>query len=512
MTQGNLHEFAYADFVLMLSEQLRDVQKEGHPVFCTGQEGCEDVYLSSFIKKVRQYHNCHACLDFLRRYGNLVFVKENTLHSVFWNSTVEEMAPPELRKAVRKLRAYVEKGETIFTIFADNRAILGRPITNTYWRHMWAGNIKPCLDRKAYQVQAAYSQALESLSRAVKEINPEDCRVVRKIIECTHRGQLFMDQLEWFEKAIQIYDDNKLLDLAAHLAKVPHHMGNIRNTVLFKALEAAHAGENPQTIMAQFNNMTDATVYQRPQAPAKSGTIVQAEQLFAELGFTKTDLARREMAFDELEGGWRPQQEKPPVVPETSIFAHLANAPRPVQTKHGLKLSHRTMSWRVFQRDILGECINLQISIEAGMPYCTLTTPAFPGTKPIFKTPQQMGWYFYTKPVLAREYNLILGRYTNVLGMTQLPLGQIMFILEGAKDQRSPAIGLFPELIRTELFGIRAVIEEYSKSKQLERIMPTRQSAAGVAYNIAPAANWNANLRIIFASGMTQEVFIDRYE
>ncbi|XYD09857.1 hypothetical protein R1A27_04725 [Methylobacterium sp. NMS12] len=43
-----------------------------------------------------------------------------------------------------------------------------------------------------------------------------------------------------------------------------------------------------------------------------------------------------------------------------------------------------------------------------------------------------------------------------------------LLVLRGARDQREPGLCLFPETLRSDLHGIRAVVEAYSRTRQIE--------------------------------------------
>jgi hypothetical protein len=83
----------------------------------------------------------------------------------------------------------------------------------------------------------------------------------------------------------------------------------------------------------------------------------------------------------------------------------------------------------------------------------------------------------------------------------------VVVILDGALDTRDPGAALFPETIRQELHGVRAVIEAYSKRATLGP--PGGPAACGL--DLRKGANMDSHLRVTSATGKT-DYRIDRWD
>lgn len=76
-------------------------------------------------------------------------------------------------------------------------------------------------------------------------------------------------------------------------------------------------------------------------------------------------------------------------------------------------------------------------------------------------------------------------------------------MIEGAKDQRTPSACLFPEILKSELRGIRSVIEAYSHCEQMQGT--EQASAAGVTtakIKLAPVIKINPKLNLFRLSNL----------
>jgi hypothetical protein len=71
----------------------------------------------------------------------------------------------------------------------------------------------------------------------------------------------------------------------------------------------------------------------------------------------------------------------------------------------------------------------------------------------------------------------------------------VFFILKGSRDSRNSSLSLFPEFIRSDLHGVRATIEAFSKSRQLA-VPEGEPLASGLMVVPAENASWDVVLRV----------------
>jgi hypothetical protein len=88
-------------------------------------------------------------------------------------------------------------------------------------------------------------------------------------------------------------------------------------------------------------------------------------------------------------------------------------------------------------------------------------------------------WYLYSMGSLAEAYNLRKDTWVDVEAVTLKPCNWYtmspnqaegaIFILKDCLDMNDAGLGLFPEILRSELHGVRSVIAAHSKSQTVQR-------------------------------------------
>jgi hypothetical protein len=82
-----------------------------------------------------------------------------------------------------------------------------------------------------------------------------------------------------------------------------------------------------------------------------------------------------------------------------------------------------------------------------------------------------------------------------------------IFLLDGARDAHSQSLALFPEILKSDLHGVRSVIEAHSR---IGRIAGVEESTAcGLTFSdkLQPV-----HVRVTHATGVAVEYKIDRWE
>jgi hypothetical protein len=91
-----------------------------------------------------------------------------------------------------------------------------------------------------------------------------------------------------------------------------------------------------------------------------------------------------------------------------------------------------------------------------------------------------VSWYFYSEGSTAAQWGMTAGAWAPVSAVFLSPHEwqepsrfahqgmHAFFAVEGCRDARNPGLALFPEILKAEFHGIRAVIEAYSNRGVLE--------------------------------------------
>lgn len=207
----------------------------------------------------------------------------------------------------------------------------------------------------------------------------------------------------------------------------------------------------------------------------------------AELGVAPA-FERRYAKLEELETIWIPtadgETKKPEgvfgsvVTKEKKEYERIEKGPIP---SHAVK-----MTWEKFRREVLPRALKIEAKIGNGnLSMSAMLTATNPDAPPIFKydTAERrcpVSWYVYAEGSPAKLWGLTPYTHVPVTAVVLQPnmwggdenaypsCGKgAFFILEGAKDLfGKPGLALFPQLMKSELYDIRKVIEAYSNQNQ----------------------------------------------
>lgn len=165
-----------------------------------------------------------------------------------------------------------------------------------------------------------------------------------------------------------------------------------------------------------------------------------------------------------------------------------------------------------------------QLSAEKAQDYLTVLTAADHDSPPVIQwdvpgARNPLSWYVYHGGSAPSEWSLAYGSFTEVNAITLQPSmwnggnehqgAAVFFILEGAHDSRAKTcgLGLFPEFLKSELHGIRATIEAFSRNGVIEGA----ESASACGLRIQKGIPANAEFRVTTDNGIINYT-IDRWD
>ena len=85
----------------------------------------------------------------------------------------------------------------------------------------------------------------------------------------------------------------------------------------------------------------------------------------------------------------------------------------------------------------------------------------------------------------------------------------VMFLIKGAKDTKNRGTSLFPEILRSELHGVRSVIEAHSQGDKFTG--DDQASAAGLMFKGDGRQTWGVELRVK-SGAVTSSYILDRWD
>lgn len=502
-------------------------------LFTTDASGLFQAYLSGFDDgPERQYHNCHACRHFFERYGGLAFLdKRGFLLSAVWELTD---TPACYRKAVQPVITMVEKARITGPFFPSLLA-WGTPET-CQWHHF---SIQAPQNTFCYGNMLTASQAMAEkqedyriLCRGLADFDEATLAQAVRLLEtegALHRAEKVLGPARW------LLDLHKRRAATQHrrirenltwyaVATAPPGFCHPRTTMIGSLLEDIAAGLAYNDIAAKFKAKMGWR-YQRPQAAPTAGNIAQAEKIVEKLGIANS-LRRRFARLEEIapHALWVPRPRVEATPKSREVFSHLHELRQKVGVPY-VTLPRVVMTWEKFQREVLPKAKTIEYYTSGGNDnYIAFITAVDMDAPPIL----QWDTMEYRNPVSRYVYQggsppgqWGLGPYiwypvTAITGKahtwsSHIPSDHhsdaLILLLEGAQDRAAQQLGLFPEILKTELRNVRATIEAYSQKGQIEG--KDEASACGIAFQ--KGDKWACIIRVT-SEGQAQEYCLDRWD
>lgn len=457
-------------------------------LFTTDATGLFDAYLSAFPEESRQHFNCHACKRFIESFGGLVVIgPDGSVSSPFWQAEASGVYAAPFQAILKRVLA-----SRITGIFYSKNILLGVPVAGG-WTH-FAVSLPPRytglhkMTLTPGQARAEKREDFTNVMRALDEFSTEDLAQAVRVLqsESLYRSEHLLGAAEWLAQMQFIRRDTKnhrtreaLLWRAIGMA--PAGFCHPRAGMLGTLLEDIQAHLPFDEIKRRFDDKMHPLRYQRPQAAPAAATIAQAERLVEQMGIAAS-LKRRFARVDEVEALWRPPSPAPQ---ETKgVFGHLVPKGQDVQA--GIELPAKTMTWEKFQRTVLPEADSIEFFAPHGSAnYTAMTTASDPTAPPILQWDSlehrnPVAWYVYHGGRRPELFGLEGGRFHKVTAIAFQPTAwndskiihhgeSVIFCLEGCHDvENRGGLALFPEFMKSELHGIRSVIEAHSQSGRIE--------------------------------------------
>ena len=453
------------------------------------------VYLSAVVESEMAEHKCRTCEHFLRNYGGLVHINEDgSLTSAVWANT--DGIPAEYLGVAEALKAAVERTPVsgpFYTpvkskLYAGN-GVLGEPSKGSF-RH-FSVTVGPVAQVRSMRDPKKYGEDLttrEVLGESISNIKSET--IATAVHSFTHDADLknrggFKGALELygaFRQKLTETKDSRLRSNLIWLAAIVMPIGASRISTTTVGEYLKNVVNQPDYARRRFLEDTKSDVYQRPVAAPTSGQVALAEKLVEELGIASA-LKRRQATVDDIqEWLWQPTPIAEAVT-TGGVFGSVVT--KDAEPKAASRLvDGGNVSWTVFVRDILPTAKQITFKTPTGYDsFAGLVTAVDPDAKPILLWDKEdrrnpVSWYVYNNGSQARDFNLQSGTEVNVLGVTRSPwmwngavvptmVEGVFLILAGAKDLNNTTSGLFPVILRSELYPVRGTVESYSNKTPL---------------------------------------------
>lgn len=514
------------DYDEFLASIQAEFDRHEGPLFTTNAQDLFDVFLTQFDEgPQRQHYTCHACRRFVDTFGGLVSISsDGAAVPVMWPKDV----PGFYRPAVDACCTAVA-GAKVTGVFLSKKDMWGQPETGE-WHHMHVnpnGSTFRRITQTAHQAMAEKREDFKTLINGLREFPLE--AVVQAITllktESLYRSEKCLGIAEWLRDVHEEQNSTKNKQTKRNLlwrtvATAPAGFCHIRSTMIGTLLQDIVDGLSFEATSHRFASKMNPLQYQRPQVLPSRGNVAQAEKIVAELQVAGS-LARRFARLDEIQTIWKPAVPEEVQQQGGSVFGHLAT--RESKPIAAARVPSARITWDKFQRTILPDVQRIAFFVPRGRShYSALVTAVNPGAPPILQwdfegNRNPVSWYVYHGGSRPEQWELDPGTWCPVTGICLQPSmwqgdfghhgASVFFILDGCRDSRNDALGLFPETLKSEFHSIRATIEAYSRNGKLEGA----EEASACGIRLQKGAEWDYRFRVN-VQGAELEYVIDRWD
>lgn len=499
-------------------------------LFTTDAAGLYDAFLDALPGDRRQHYVCRTCRHFVERFGGLVAIDEaGTATSPFWDGW---QLPAFFSGAVRAMSRLVAKAR-VTGVFLTSDAVLGLPSHRSpkspsgTWRHMHASTrtMKRHALLTAEQVMAEKREDYGMLCRGLAEFPTELVRKAHTLLTTggLYRSEKCIGTAKWLLDLHEARDAKKHARAREHLtwravATAPAGFCHVRSTMIGTLLEELAAGKDFAEVKRSFDAKMSPIQYQRPQAAPTDGQLAAAEKVVEKLASSGA-LVRRFATVEDIadDAVWMPKA--PDTKPSGSVFGHLKSQ----REQPYIDVPVQTLTWEKFWRTVLPEAERVECLVPHLGNFFAFLTASDPTAPPILQWDREesrnpVSWYVYHGGSSALQWGLPAGQFVPVVAITTQPSswggggehqGQgVYLVLEGARESRKgQGLGLFPEILKAEYHGIRAAMEAYSRSREIEAV---DAPACGLTMQKG-GDRWDGTLRV--TSKGTRVVYrLDRWD
>lgn len=463
------------------------------PFFTTDVD--PDLLWGSYLKNLpadrRQYYNCACCRRFVQKYGGLVTITaDGRTVSVVWGG---DEVPPFFAKAVAAMRQLVEAA-AVTGVFLSSAAAWGDHVTGD-WTHLYGCPAKPRTPSPVVSDEQAMSEKREEYRMLTRALVDYPKALVEQALgilkaDALDRSEKTLGVAQWFAdlhadltgRRRSVARDNRVW---AAVAATPPGFAHVRTSMIGTLLDDLRAKLPMAEVKAKWDAKMHPLRYLRPQAAPKAGAIEAAEQLVDKLDVTAALRRRYATLADLPPTAW--VRDRRPTLPRagaSTTFAHLKGT----AAEKSLRLPPAVLTWDKFARTVLPDVVEMQLLVPSGSAaFVGLTTAVDPAAVPILQwdglpdSPRNpVAWYLYNGGSPASAWHLTANTWVDVTAACERPphwyepakfarySRGVVFVLAGCKDRSNNELCLFPETLRAELHGIRAVVEAHSKARKLE--------------------------------------------
>lgn len=402
----------FKKFKEQLQENFKTITKDAEKLFEVQADKDElwNLYLDSFpcgtneIYRKRREYDCSCCRHFIRDIGNVVVIKDNTVHTIWGFNTGSTTFQPVVDALDRYIKnhavtdIYVSKLSNI-GIDKNHENIDGK--IHTY-DHLYIELDQKFVDqsgRSIGDIKGTFRDVRNVFKRSLDEISEESVQTVLELIaqNSLYKGEEWKATLNEFLKYKKAYvhltpsdKENYAWEKSAKAGTV---VGKIRNHSIGTLLVNISEGMDLDTAVRKYEQIVAPANYKRPKAIFTRKMLEDAKKTIEELGYMGA-LSRRYARLDDI-------------TVNNILFANRDAAKRmggdifdemaasvPMNPKKFAKVEE--ISIDKFIADVLPTTLELEVFFENKHAdnMVSLIAPEDPESKTLFKWNNGFGWAY----------------------------------------------------------------------------------------------------------------------
>lgn len=527
------------------------------------------LFLLDIPVDFRQHYNCNACRGFINRYALTCVVNDDgTIRPwLFRKYLPEQIADNPFRRfSTQVADAIINHGNRVsrcLTIpMKDMDGMLGVDTNEEHpeFNHLmaYAPEYNLDLSRQRINLDERHKVFVKNMVKLTKQFSTVD-NVMKVYVMLNDNIIPMKDKycslVEWYlecaKKVMGANGHRRNNLLWKYSIEAPDSVVAFSSTAIGNLIENLNNGMNDEVAINIYRQMVDSHHYMRPTKEVTSNQTEEAFKLISELGYTEKDFDRKLALFDDIKDHciWLPKQTETTSQKSENFFSHLAADKENVKSdEDDLRIrTTKTMSFTTFLKEIeAGKYTAMQYLYTPGNPMYAMVAPVHPDAKPIiyWDTEEDRNPYsWYTRggtdrffdPYYDATYDRIdhfaskTLKRNHVIGIVPLPhmwnetvsiasvgFKGYLFVIKDVEDTDNTSSALFPQILKKDLYPIRAVMERYSN--QTLMVTPNKdkgkQKACGVCITSSMTAipDWRFDFLVTTIEGIKYRIRVNSWE
>lgn len=526
------------------------------------------LFLLDIPVDFRQHYHCNACRGFIHRYAlTCVINDDGTIRPWLFRKYLPEQITdnPFRRFSTQVADAIINHGRVsrCLTIpMKDMDGMLGVDTNKEHpeFNHLmaYAPEYNLDLSKQRVNLDERHKVFVKNMVKLTKQFSTVDN--IMKVYVMLNDDIIPMKDkyyslvgmyLEYAKKVMEMKGHQRNNLLWKYSIEAPDSLVAFSSTAIGNLIENLNDGMNNEIAINAYRQMVDSLHYMRPTKEVTSNQTEEAFKLISELGYTEKDFDRKLALFDDIKDHciWLPKQTKTTSQKDENFFSHLAADKENVKSdEDDLRTrTTKTMSFTTFLKEIeAGKYTAMQYLYTPGNTMYAMVAPVHPDAKPILywdteENRNPYSWYTrggtdrFFDPYYDATYDRIdhfaskTLKKNHVIGIVPLPhmwnetvsiasvgFKGYLFIVKDVEDTANNSSALFPQILKKDLYPIRAVMERYSN--QTPMVIPDgdkgKQKACGVCITSSMTAipDWRFDFLVTTIEGIKYRIRVNSWE